>query len=699
MLKQITFDIDIQNDGQPVFERRDFSHTFAKGLTAITGPNGTGKSLIPEMVVYALFGSKALRGKAEDYKTLNVTLGASVGGKDISITRSKGTATLVVDGSTSATGTVAVNAEIVRLFGYSLDVFNVANVAKQGEIEKLGAMKPAERKRLVDEVVGINVLEALETYIAGELKSAKAVADALGDKRPLPEEPTLHSSFSREEVEYLLTSLRELSGQKTQLIRASQRDIGERPKEPVAPSLSETLEELQQREDARTSLLGQLTALKSRQAALGLNGGARPAKPVPPEFMADEIVITANLLERSNLAGQMGQKQRQVQELEARRPTKPVIPDIDAAIAADVAYAENAPKIKLRDELRKTKVPHECPACHHKYEESDPRLAELEKLPVVPYPGPSVNITNYQRAVEIDEQTAIWRAEFDALAMRVKELGDPATQLAAINDYRAALDAYGKYAAYDALQVEIGAIAIPDSLASAISAWNTYNLQHAAWTVQDKNWLNAQTEIEDAKIKLASSEFAIDVDARIKQYADERDIHITYETEQRHWTTQVAEIGKANDRIDVAVTEMSEWKKCREAVRILRAKVKGYLLPSLNRAASHLISQMTGGTFSDITVTDEFDITVNGQRLETLSGGGTAVANLALRLALGQVLTNRVFSVVMLDEIDASCDDNRATLMAASVRALTDQGIIGQIVLISHKQGIDADNFIRMEEL
>ena len=53
----------------------------------------------------------------------------------------------------------------------------------------------------------------------------------------------------------------------------------------------------------------------------------------------------------------------------------------------------------------------------------------------------------------------------------------------------------------------------------------------------------------------------------------------------------------------------------------------------------------------------------------------------------------------MLDEIDASCDDARAASMAAAVRALSDRDIIQQIVLISHKQGIDADHYIRMEEM
>src|SRR5262245_43467351 len=79
------------------------------------------------------------------------------------------------------------------------------------------------------------------------------------------------------------------------------------------------------------------------------------------------------------------------------------------------------------------------------------------------------------------------------------------------------------------------------------------------------------------------------------------------------------------------------------------------------QAASGLESQsrgqfldpsMTGGRRQSIRVDEEFDVTVDGQPLNTLSGSGKAVANLALRNGLGQVLTNNVLSLFVGDEID-----------------------------------------------
>jgi DNA repair exonuclease SbcCD ATPase subunit len=165
--------------------------------------------------------------------------------------------------------------------------------------------------------------------------------------------------------------------------------------------------------------------------------------------------------------------------------------------------------------------------------------------------------------------------------------------------------------------------------------------------------------------------------------------------------TNMANYSKAKDAYDKALAELQglkdeleDWTKGRNAVADLRVKVKGYLLPSLNAVASKLINEMTGGELSWIVVNDQFEITVEGQRLETLSGAGKAVANLALRIALGQVLTNRVFSVMMLDEIDASCDEDRAKYIATCLKNLTKS--IKQVIQVSHKTGLVADHYVRL---
>ena len=103
---------------------------------------------------------------------------------------------------------------------------------------------------------------------------------------------------------------------------------------------------------------------------------------------------------------------------------------------------------------------------------------------------------------------------------------------------------------------------------------------------------------------------------------------------------------------------------------------------------------MTGGQRDTIDVNEDFEIKVDGQPINTLSGSGKAVANLALRLGLGQVLTNNQFSIFLGDEIDASMDKDRAEKTSNTLEYLKDR--ISQILLVTHKYP-QADYYIELE--
>jgi len=150
-------------------------------------------------------------------------------------------------------------------------------------------------------------------------------------------------------------------------------------------------------------------------------------------------------------------------------------------------------------------------------------------------------------------------------------------------------------------------------------------------------------------------------------------------------------------RADAAQSKAEAYKTAVAALRELKLTIKSYLVPSLNKVASLLVRQMTEGQvqeLTDIQVDEEFNIAVDGQPIDTLNGSGKTVANLAIRIALGQILTNKVFSVLMCDEVDAACDDERAAAIATCLRALTKT--IKQVFIVSHKN-IEADHYLRLQ--
>src|SRR6266478_1401828 len=90
MLRSLSYSVVFPATGQSLKGELDFE----KGMTAISGANESGKTMILEMVRYCLWGTKALRGTAADYKKLFATLSFDVKAVNYKVDRNNGNATL-----------------------------------------------------------------------------------------------------------------------------------------------------------------------------------------------------------------------------------------------------------------------------------------------------------------------------------------------------------------------------------------------------------------------------------------------------------------------------------------------------------------------------------------------------------------------------------------------------------------------------
>lgn len=167
-------------------KHKDRVFLFNKGLTIIRGKNGNGKSLIQEMIRFALFGSAALRGRVSDYDpNMRVTLKCTINGDEVIIVRQ--IKDCVINGIIK--GTTPCNEWIRKKLGYDLTVFDMGNAAKQGEIAKLGKMKPSERKLAVDQVVGLTAVTKLIKEIKNERLELKNYINGFESVLIEPTEP------------------------------------------------------------------------------------------------------------------------------------------------------------------------------------------------------------------------------------------------------------------------------------------------------------------------------------------------------------------------------------------------------------------------------------------------------------------------------------------------------------------------------
>jgi DNA repair exonuclease SbcCD ATPase subunit len=135
--------------------------------------------------------------------------------------------------------------------------------------------------------------------------------------------------------------------------------------------------------------------------------------------------------------------------------------------------------------------------------------------------------------------------------------------------------------------------------------------------------------------------------------------------------------------VDNAEQAIDELETVVKGLVLLHGTIKSNILPSLNAMASQMLDEMTEGKHPEIELTESMDILVDGETIDALSGSGKAVSHLALRLALGSILTSRVFPVALFDEVDAGMDVKRSGNVMSLLGSMLDR--FQQVFVISHK--------------
>jgi exonuclease SbcC len=126
----------------------------------------------------------------------------------------------------------------------------------------------------------------------------------------------------------------------------------------------------------------------------------------------------------------------------------------------------------------------------------------------------------------------------------------------------------------------------------------------------------------------------------------------------------------------------------------LRTDLNHALRPELSELASAFLAELTDHRYSELELDDQYNIVVleDGRPKPVLSGGEEDLANLALRLAISQMIAERAgqaFSLIVLDEIFGSLDNVRRHNVVGLLKKLHDQ--FEQIILITHIESVSED--------
>jgi exonuclease SbcC len=138
------------------------------------------------------------------------------------------------------------------------------------------------------------------------------------------------------------------------------------------------------------------------------------------------------------------------------------------------------------------------------------------------------------------------------------------------------------------------------------------------------------------------------------------------------------------------------------ALTDLRTDLNVALRPDLSELASGFLRDLTNGRYTDLELDESYTPTLveEGEAKPVISGGEEDVANLALRLAISQMIAERAgqpLSLLILDEIFGSLDEERRAAVMDLLRSLADR--FPQVILITHIEAVREgfDRIIRVE--
>lgn len=696
---------------------------FNSGLNLIRGENESGKSSILEYLDFLLHGSVALRLPVSLYSSaMSVDGSFTINGVRYRIVRTTKKAQLFNAETEQliASGTKPVDLEVRKLLGYSRSVFMVSNYSSQDSINYLSTLKPAERKRTIDNVVGLTAVETVLTEHKTELSVLNKALSSVKNREV--EQPPKPTGFRINNVDDLIDSCRkqitEITVTKsTQIKLKEQHEALERNKPEMVelgdisgliPDMDET--RIAQIQEHKKSLVRNQDNLVIQK-----NNLVKPVSVSEPDHSHYLEGVTNELIrENHNKRGQIVTDinffAERVDEYTKRTEGKTFYSK------EEIAEAEKQTKLRqdwVQLQELKERGSVNCNHCGEEVllaadiiKEHYAHVPENVDAPVIPHD--QMNWHNNQlneNLTKLEKYKADLTKKQDALA-DFDACWYSETAIVRHIEYTVAKQKYDKYQ-QELEKYETESVRLTNAQAENVKELKTVEDEYpddkfeahrlavrnqTIWEQNQRditNWQKNKDALEpyvgDQRLEFLTAELPR-LEADLVNHQRNKQEWVDYDATIEKYELWVAEYEDAQCGVDLEKTRI-------EALNVYKAQIKTAILPSVNAVATQWLHRMSEGKHHKVELTEDMAILVNGEPIEALSISGRALGHLSLRMALGQVLTNHVFPVFMADEVDASMRNERAQNV---LDALTDmlKGSMKQIIMISHRELEHVDNII-----
>jgi len=670
---------------------------FPDGVTGIVGLNGAGKSTIFEAIAWVLYGPVAARTAADQIKTKNlpstdpcrVELEFVFEGENYRVVREmKGKsltvqATATINGKVAATSAESVTRFIQKKLGMDFKSFFTSIFARQKELNALSSMNASERRPLILRMLGIDSLDDVIKEIRSDKKEQSGLVEKLSEeiidenkksKDDVYKEQIKKYEAEQQKIKKEIKSLEEKTNKEKKEIEKLRKTVEENKKEyEKIRREKEKQAELKNSFENKIKLEKEIKEIKEKVQKRNKNLEAETKKLSKFKNVYADVKSIEKRIKDSNK-----KIETFVKEIEKRK----TLFDRSQKDIEDIT--------SKKDKIKKIGPKAECPTC--------------ERVLSDQY---GVLIKRFQNDIKTKE---------DEKKKYLKEMKEKEEQKERSNREKTALEKR-----YNYLQKELREKEVIDSTIKHIEIElksEKQILDKKESTLKKIGKISFDKKFFE-KIKNQVEDFYKKVESSQKIVSDKKDMlsELKLELERKNNDIKLnnKEIKNLKEKIEQIKKFKKQIKEGKNQVRYLsvlsdimsdfRTFLISRIRPTLSTYASDFFNRLTNGKYPEVELDEKYDLQIydDGElyNVSRFSGGEEDLANLCLRLAISEVITERaggVFNFIILDEIFGSQDYLRRQNIMKALNGLSSK--FRQIFLITHIEDLknDMENIMYVTE-
>jgi DNA repair protein SbcC/Rad50 len=670
---------------------------FPDGITGIVGLNGTGKSTIFEAISWVLYGPAAARTAADQIKTKNlpsndpcrVELEFVFEGENYRVVREmKGKsltvqATATMNGKVAATSADSVTRFIQKKLGMDFKSFFTSIFARQKELNALSSMNASERRPLILRMLGIDSLDDIVKEINSDKKQKENTIKRLSED--------LLDENQKNKDEVYKAQIKEYEQEKqkiTKEIKSLSEKTNKEEKE---------LENLKKTVEQNKKEYEKLNKDKEKQAE-------------QKTLFENKTKLEKEIKElKEKILKRQKQLQEETKKLNKFKNTDSDVKSIEKRINETNKTLENFVR-----EIQKRKTLSE--RIQRDITDINSKKESIKKM------GPAAECPTCERVLSDQYNVLIKRFEKDIKTKKdEKEKFEKEIKEQLEKKERTLREKTALEKRYNYLQKELREKESIESLVKHINIelkGEIQTLDKKEICVTELGKISFDEKIFE-KTKKQASEFFEKYEASQRKLGDKKDVlselKLKLQGKQNNIKLNDQNIKNLKEKIEQLEKYKKQIKEEKNTVKYLlilsdlmsdfRTFLISRIRPTLSSYASDFFNRLTNGKYPEVELDEKYDLKIydDGElyNINRFSGGEEDLANLCLRLAISEVITERaggIFNFIILDEIFGSQDYLRRQNIMKALNSLSSK--FRQIFLITHIEDLknDMENIIYVTE-